>query len=111
MQVKTMRVWTRAYRPFIMGGDVNRHICTDVQVQGPIELGRGYKAWVLVKPTGGCLYVEEVTKALIGDDLEMIKNDVAAADVQVMDKQLSDESRNGKTASYVSPDEFFRLLK
>jgi len=107
-EAKQIIIWTAAYRPFIMGGNVNAPIATTYDVVGePIDLGKGIKVWVIVSPKGTIHIADAETGAFVGDNLDQVKTDVAEADEEVMKQQLVDAKVKLKGATHLPPDKFW----
>lgn len=105
-------IWTEAYTPFIMGGNVNAPICTEVEVGDPVEIGRGMFAYVVASPINGCIYVaESTTGAFVGSSIEEVRKDVESADVHVIKKQLKEASERVKQARHLSTEHFWSKFK
>jgi hypothetical protein len=106
-----MKVFTMRYQPFIMGGNVWQPVCCDVEVEGPYELGLGYKGYVVTAPNGKTFVAEASTGAFVGPDVKSVKNDIETGDQELMKKQVSEAAVLSKKASEVSAEEFWGLLK
>ena len=106
-----LTVWTKAYRPFIMGGDVNGPISTEVEVGDAVELGHGFKAHVVVSPTGETYVAEATTGAFVGGDIKQVKADVASADPEVMREQIEKAAIQAKKADCLSNEDFWSLFR
>ena len=100
-------IWTAAYSPFIMGGDVNAPIATEVEVGDPIDLGGGIKGFVVVSPKGRIHVAEASTGAFVGTDVDKVKADIAAGDPAVMKKQLAEAKEQFKNANHLEPEAFW----
>ena len=105
-----MRIWTSAYHPFIMGGDVHQSICTEVSVLDVIDLGKGFKAFVAVAPNGVNFIVEEQSGGIVGDSLEAVRQDVKEGDINFIKEQIASETERGRSARMISPEEFWQSL-
>lgn len=107
-----LTIWTEAYRPFLMGGDCNAPISTEVDtVDPPIDLGHGIEVYVITSPSGTCHIVEATTGALIGTDIDSVRRDVESADTEVMQRQIAEASERKIKANPVNEDQFWRLLE
>jgi len=106
-----MRIWTEAYRPFIMGGDCNAPIVCAVPVDGPFDLGAGQQGFLAVSPSGRTFVAEGVTGAIVGSTIEGVRRDVEMADRTVMEEQIASAEKRVLQATPVSRDEFWRLLR
>ena len=105
-----MRIWTRAYRPWIHGGDVHQPIICDVDVTGPYEAG-SHQLFIARSPNGTVFIAEGETGAIVGGDLAEVTNDIVAAELVVIEKQMIwARSQVTKTAE-VTREEFWKLLR
>lgn len=100
-------VWTAAYTPFMMGGNVNAPIATKVEVSGPFDLGGGFEGYLAVSPKGMIHVVEAETGAFIGTNIDKVKADVAAGDPTIMRKQITDAAKEFKKANHITAEEFW----
>lgn len=105
-----MLVWTKAYRPFILG---NPHtpISCELPALGPVELGKGYTGYLIVAPNGKTFVAEATSGGFVGTSLESVRSDVADSDQATMDKQVADAIEMAKDAARVQPEQFWRLLR
>ncbi len=107
-----MRIWTEAYRPFIMGGDVRAPVITNVNVEGPFVLPKGVKVFVATAPNGKTFVVEAESGAMIGPNLEQVYSDIdACPDTAIMCRQIARAKKRQLRAVPVEPAEFWKLLK
>lgn len=110
--VKTVRMWTKCYRPFMMGGNVNRHIATTLPIDSEVDLGRGFKGYAVLDSMGGVRYVCAVSGGLLGDDLKAIQKDIAECPKKkIMTDQIAKMAIEGKTAEEMPPAEFWKHFK
>lgn len=104
-----MKIWTRAYNPFTMGGTVNKNIATEVEVNDSdwFELANGFYGAKL----GNGFYVDKVSGGLLGKDLDLIKEDIKSSTKEVINAQLQEMKLECDRAILVSNEDFFRKLK
>lgn len=105
-----MRIYTRAQRPFVMGGKVHYHICTDAEATDPIDLGLA-RVRLVTSPKGTTFVVEAETGAIVGNTLEEVKQDLATASVAAVELQLAQAKLDSAAAEYEPPASFWRKLK
>lgn len=105
------KIYTLSYQPFVMGGDVWQPIAATVEVDGPYEIGGGYKAYVAEAPNGKIFVAEEQSGALIGPSLEEVREDVRTGDIDIMKQQVADAIVQSKNAEIIEEEEFWRRLK
>lgn len=106
-----MRIWTEAYRPWIMGGDCNAPVVCDVSVAGPLPLGKGYQGFLAIAPSGATFVIESETGAIVGSTIEDVRKDVERADEKVMQEQIASAKIRAQRAVAVSLKEFWKLLR
>ena len=104
-----LTVWTRAYRPFLMGGNVHAPISTELEVDEPVDLGNGVQGHLLTSPGGTTIVAEASTGAFVGPDIETVKKNIADAEPEVLEQQLEAARELFKTADPVTEEEFWRL--
>jgi hypothetical protein len=105
-------IWTEAYRPFLMGGDVHAPVATEIEVdQPPIDIGGGVQVYVLAAPNGKTYVAEASTGGFVGTDLEGVKRDLDTADPEVVRKQLEEGLRRREQATRLAPEEFWGMLR
>lgn len=108
-----MKIWTEAYSPFVMGGDVNAPIMTEVEVGDPVLLDHDVKVYCVTSPSGENFMAEGHTGAFVGkwDDLAEIINDVANASPEVLEKQFDTARERVKLAREIEPLKFWGMFK
>jgi hypothetical protein len=107
-----LRIWPEAYRPFIMGGDVNGPIATTVEI-GHLHIVEAAPDIRIVELTSpyGTHHVAEVTSgALVGTSMNRVMQDIAAAPADVMAQRIADAKVRALKADTVSPAVFWWLL-
>ena len=109
--MKKVRVWTKNYRPFILGGDVNAPIMFDVEILGYYGLGRGYSGYLFESPSGKTFVAESETGAIVGTTLHGVRVDIAGGDDEVMRKQIAQGKQDVKSAYLGTEDEFWKKLE
>lgn len=105
-----MKIWTQAYRPFLMGGDVNAPICCELNVEGHYDLGKGYYGCLVISPSGKTYVVEAITGGIVGRRIKDVRYDVEVADTSVIAQQIEDAKLKSQMAEPVSEKEFWRQL-
>ena len=106
-----IRIWTEAYRPFTMGGDVRRPVATEVVASGLLNLGGGYKGYVVKAPNGETRVVEATSGAIVGLTLAEVMDDIREASPEVMRTQIANARERAKKADTVDEAEFWRLMR
>lgn len=106
-----MLVWTEAYTPFIMGGDVNAPIATEVEVGEPIHLDHGIIVYLVPSPKGEIFIAESTTGAFVGTSLEDVRQDVATANPQEMQGQLAKAKERVKRATVMDKEKFWARFR
>ena len=106
-----MLIWTEAYRPFLMGGDVNAPISTEVEVGEPIDVGSGIRVYLIVAPNGSEYVAESISGAFVGIDVEEVKRHVADGDPEVMTRQIEAAKKRVQKATPLDPEDFWSMLR
>lgn len=84
-----LTIWTYAYRPFILGGNVNGPISCDVEIGHPIAIGRGLYAYEIQSPNSRRVAIaESTTGAIVGTSVEMVRQDIRDGNPRTMRDQL-----------------------
>lgn len=104
-----LTVWTRAYRPFLMGGNVHTPVATELEVDDPVDLGNGIQGHLLTSPGGTTIVAEASTGAFVGPDIETVKKNIADANEEVITRQLDAAKKLFETADHVTEEEFWQL--
>ena len=106
-----MIVWTRGYRPFIMGGDVNGPVGTDIEVGEKIDLGKGYYGYLVASPISGTTYIaESTTGAFVGPSIAQVRLDIAEAPLEIMQGQVENAQKEKKRVSLMTTERFWEML-
>ncbi len=107
-----IRVFTKAYRPFIMGGDCHAPIAAEVEALGPHDLGKGFQGYLVTSPSGKTHVAEATTGGFVGESLDAVRQDVAGCDdVAMMQGQVAMAAEKAKSAELLPPDEFWSYFK
>lgn len=110
MNLVRLNVWTRSYRPFIMGGNVNAPVMTEVDAIGPYDLGKGMFGYYIEAPNGRSFIAESITGGIVGHSLEGVRKDVAEGFIDVIIQQIGWAKEFAKGCDQISEHEFWRLL-
>lgn len=105
-----LKVWTEAYRPFILGGDVNAPIMTEIECGNPIAVGKGVNVVEIISPHGTVHIAECTTGALVGTSLFDVRQDIEFASEKIIEEQLSEGKKRVKKATIISAERFWELL-
>lgn len=106
-----VKVFTRDYRPFILGGDVHQPMAAEIAASGPYALGKGFSGYLIKSPKGKTFIAEATTGALVGPTLEEVRADIKAGKKSVMTKQVEQARELAARARTVSANEFWERLK
>jgi hypothetical protein len=106
-----LKVFTLGYFPFTMGGNVWQPICCEVEADGPHDIGKGYKGYVITAPNGKTFIAEATTGAFVGPDLKTVKEDITLGEESVMVEQVAKAMEQSKQAKEMTPDKFWGMLK
>lgn len=104
-----MKIWTRTYSPFTMGGNVNRNIATEVELDDSdwFEIANGFYG---AKLSNG-FYVDKISGGLLGKDLDMIVEDIKSSTEEIINAQLQDMKLECDRAILISNEDFFEKLR
>ena len=105
-----LRIWFWGYRPFLMGGEVNGPVATDIDVGERVELGKGFYGYVIVGPKH-TVVVEETSGAVVGNVLEDVRHDIETGEQHTMDDQVAWAIQQRERADVLSNDEFWRIYR
>lgn len=112
MRRRQMIIWNRAYRPFLFG---NPHTPVKAEIEegvsDPILIDKGIFVRVVTSPSGKTFIVECETGAVVGNDLEVVREDIQTGDPIVIGKQIEDAQKLLREAQSVTPEEFWRLMR
>lgn len=106
-----LTIWTEAYSPFIVGGDVNAPICTTVEIDEPIDMGSGIKAYLITSPFGKTYVVESITGGIVGNSIKEVRKDIECGNEKVMSKQVQNAKERIKKARHLSVEEFWKIME
>jgi len=106
-----MKIWTEAYRPFIMGGNVHAPVSIEMELDDPIDIGHGLQAYLIVDPEGRTHVAESTTGAFIGTTIDQVRADLAAADPEMVKSQMEDAKVRAQKADPLDDDTFWSLFK
>ena len=110
--MKTIRIWTSDYNPFILGGDVHAPAMCEIEVKGSlVPLGKGMKGYLITAPDGSTVVAESTTGALIGPTLEEVREDIKATSLRIVKEQMKDAKYRADKAVMTSPEKFWAKMK
>lgn len=105
-------IWTRAYSPFIMGGDVNAPIGTKMKCSVIFfekSINGVNKLLVAESPdTKRIVVAEYTTGAIVGNDVTVVMEDIKQSSRKIIKEQIEDANKLLKKVHTVSFDEFWR---
>lgn len=105
---KSVRVWRPNYAPFILGGDVNQPVCTNLVPDEVLNLGKGVRVGVFNHPRGGRVVFEMSSGGVVGQNVNTVRNDFETGATRVIRQQILDAVEQGKKARMVDIEEFFK---
>jgi len=95
-----------------MGGDVNAPLGTLVEVGELFDLGQGYQGYLVANPNTGTTYVAEVqTGAIVGPDLQTVRQDIEEADPKTMAAQIGKAMEDQEKVVVERSDKFWERMK
>lgn len=110
--LKRIRIYVRAYRPFILGGNVHAMLALNTVATGPFDLGKGFKGYIVTNPKGQTYVAEATSGGIVGASIEEVRADIeACTDVKMMEAQIDECRKNSDGACTVSETEFWKGMK
>ena len=94
-----------------MGGDVSRSIATEMPVQGPYDVGRGYRIYLTISPSGNMFVAEATTGAIVRNSVEAVRKDIEEGDPKVMDEQMEWARKEGPKAEPLQSKTFWARMR
>lgn len=107
---KKLEVWTRSYNPLILGGDVYGKVKCKMNVEGPYDIGKGFKAYLVEDKDGNTKVAEEISGGIIGPDLETVRKDVAEGEKNVMQAQVKSGRQEREKAKTITIKEMKEVI-
>ena len=104
-------IWTAAYTPFMMGGDVHSPISTEIEIGESFDIGKEMRAYLVVSPSGKTHIAEAETGGFVGTDIEQVKKDVKNAKQEVVEEQIEWAKKEVKKAIRLDNEEFWARFK
>lgn len=105
-----LKIWTRAYRPFILGGNCHYQLSTTVEVDKAVSLGKGFKGHIVTAPNGETLIAEATSGGLVGPDLKSVRKDVKEGPKEVMVEQIAEGVKLREKSEEVEPEKFWQMM-
>lgn len=106
-----IRAWTRAYRPFIMGGNVNAPIACKLECTAALSVVDGVYVHAVISPKGTPFFVESRSGGIVGSDLDAIRKDAETVSVDELLLQIEEQRQYGLTAAEVNESEFWGMMR
>ena len=106
-----LKIWTLAYRPFVMGGRTNYSAATELEVSDPVTIREpGIKVCESDTPRGKrvALYPNG---AIVGDSIEEVTADLTSAPAPVIEAQLWWAAEEAAKAELMSNEQFFNIYR
>ena len=99
------------YRPFALGRSPHQPLKCELEAEGPHDLGMEVQGYVVTAPDGQVFVAEATTGAIVGTNLEAVRDDVASSDPATIQGQIEQARAQLSHAADVSPKEFWRLFR
>jgi hypothetical protein len=103
----TAKIWTRSYRPFIMGGNVNQPMCTVVPVLERKNI-EGFDFFSFQTPKGTIKVCEAQTGGIIADSFDEVFENIEGVPKEVLQGQIDGAKHLAETADKKTNEEFFK---
>lgn len=101
-------IWTEAYRPWIMGGDVHQPVGTEVGECEYVTV-EGIALLIVTAPDGRTAICDEASGAIVGSNLNEVASHIEDGDPGVMQKQLADARKRRECVDVLEEDTFWGL--
>jgi hypothetical protein len=112
MKKQKIEVWTIGkLGPFQIVGFPEFPLVTTVPAEGPFDIGKGYKAYLVTAPNMTTFVVESQSKAVVGSTIEQVKRDMMGAEDPQSQIDSAISWRKTRKDSVVAPEEFWTRLK
>lgn len=107
-----IKIFTRAYRPFLMGGDVHAPVACEAEVADvEYDFGQGFRGYLVHAPNGQTAVVEKRSGAIVGWSLDEVRRDIKEAkSIDMMGEQVIAAVEQSKQADKISEKEFWALM-
>lgn len=114
-----IKVYTKNYRPFIMGGNVNGFMSTYIDDYEKIDIGDEYEAivfrntehkdmWHVAEVTSGAIVWTDSTKTKAVDQ---VISDMKSADPEIIKEQIEQGKKDNEKAASFTRHDFFGKFK
>lgn len=106
-------IYTRSYRPWIMGGKVDGHIKTKAIVVSSRNVETSELSVDLCEvksPAGNSFIAEKVSGAIVGSSWDMVEDALRTSDVEVVKGQLTQAVKDCEEAEPLESNEFWSLM-
>jgi hypothetical protein len=102
------RIWTVAYRPFIMGGNVNEAISTEVTI---IErrMINGFNFFTFKTPRGSIKVCDAQTGGVIADSFEELEKNIEGLSKEFLQSQIDGAKERFPNMREMTNEEFFGM--
>lgn len=106
------RIWTMGHFPFLMGGEVNQPITTEVDFIEEKDLGKGIKAFSFKTVKGTLKIAESRTGGIVADSFEQLIEQIKDSTKKELNDQLDRAQLVvDKATKHLSNEEFFKLYR
>jgi hypothetical protein len=106
-----LKMWTKSYRPFVMGGSVNYLVGCELETPEEVDLGKGVVGYVVLTPKGSTAIAEKTSGAIVGTSLQDVREDIDSCGAEMMADQLAAACCQVKDVRWVSPEKFWTLYR
>lgn len=103
-------IWTKGYRPWIMGGDVHGDVGAEIDCL-MVDLGKGFTGLLCLTPKGTTVIAEASSGAIVGRDLESVRHDIEIGEQNIMEKQVADALQRLKRVEPMSEEDFWAMYE
>lgn len=101
-----LTIWTYFKTPFAFGSQGRLTGC-EVYVVEKLDLGHGYFGYRVPMPNGGDVICEGLSGAIVGNSLDMVREDIRSGDNGMMRRQVEEACQKRKQVEIIDPEEFW----
>jgi hypothetical protein len=110
-QKKELVVWTYFKRPMTMGGSVLRPVGYKTLVSHKLDLGKGFYGYEIKSPMGVTVIIEEKSGAIVGNNLDTVKKDIALSNIDTMQNQVNNAREKLKAVEIIDETKFWSIYE
>lgn len=106
-----IKIWTLYYSPFVMGGDVNQPIATEVVPTERHQIKQNLHVYVVKSPTGKTHVVDGITGGMIATSMEELWGLIEGCTEEQLVTQCKSQQSKADSAKMLTPSEFWSRFR